>query len=233
MSPHYSLVVPFHNESGNVEVVAGAAVEVLERLGRGYEVILVDDGSTDSTGLEIKAACARWPACRELKLKTRVGQADALLAGLVSAHGQYILTMDGDGQNDPRDFSALLGPVEQGRLDLACGRRVGRKGAAWRRWASRVANLVRRVVLQDGVHDSGCQLRVMRREVLGALRPMELMQSFVPALAAASGFRVGEQPVRDNPRLHGTSKYGPAQLLWRPMLAMVRLRWALWRGPGP
>jgi dolichol-phosphate mannosyltransferase len=223
MNPRYSLVVPFCNEAGNVGPVVGRAVGVLSGLGGPFEVILVDDGSTDSTEAEIAAAVARWPECRELRMPWRTGQASALLAGLNCARGDFILTMDGDGQNDPGDFPALLGPVESGLLDLACGWRRARTGPLWRRAASRAANLVRRALLRDGVHDAGCQIRAMRREVVRALRPMDLMQAFVPALAAASGLRVGERPVRDLPRVLGRSKYGAGDLWWRPAVAMVRL----------
>jgi glycosyltransferase involved in cell wall biosynthesis len=233
MNPRFSLVVPFFNEAGNVKPLLERAIAVLSGLGGPYEVILVDDGSTDSTEAEIAEAVARWPECRELRMPGRVGQASALLAGLYCARGDFILTMDGDGQNDPGDFPALLEPVEDGRLDLACGWRTGRRGAWWRRGASRVANLVRRAVLRDGVHDAGCQIRVMRREVVRALRPMDLMQAFVPALAAAAGLRVGERPVRDLPRMLGHSKYGVGELWWRPAAAMVRLLLAGRRRPPP
>ena len=98
---------------------------------------------------------------------------------------------------------------------------------------SRVANIVRGAILKDGVHDSGCQLRVMRREVREAFFPMELMQSFIPALAVAAGFRVGELPVRHHARQHGDSKYGLGRLWWRPAAAMIGLRWKIWRGRTP
>jgi len=233
MNPRYSLVVPFYNEAGNVTAVVGDAVGVLASLGEPFEAVLVDDGSTDATGEEIAAAAARWPACRVLRLPERAGQAAALLAGLESARGEQILTMDGDGQNDPRDFPALLALAEAGRFDLVCGWRVDRHDARWRRLASRMANAVRRAVLRDRVHDAGCQLRVMRREVRAALRPMELLQAFIPALAVAAGFRVGELPVRHHPRRLGTSKYPLARLWWRPAAAMIRLRRELWRRPRP
>jgi glycosyltransferase involved in cell wall biosynthesis len=233
MSPRHSLVVPVYNEAGNIlDLVAGAA-GVLAARGVPFEIILVNDASTDSTGAEIAEASARWPACRELRLPAHAGQAVALLAGLREARGELVLTMDGDGQNDPLDFPALLGPVESGMLDLACGWRVDRHDVRWRRVMSRLANSVRRTVLGDRVHDAGCQLRVMRREVVAALRPMELLQAFIPALAVAAGFRVGELPVRHHFRRHGRSKFGFAQLWWRPAAAMLRLRWELWRRPRP
>jgi glycosyltransferase involved in cell wall biosynthesis len=233
VSLHLSLVIPFYNEAGNILPLVGTAVEVLTRLGRTYELILVNDGSTDHTGAEIVEAAQRWPACRELRLPQNSGQAAALLAGLREARGEFIAMMDGDGQNDPRDLPALLALVEAGTVDLACGWRVDRHDSTLRRIMSRFANTVRSRFLGDGVHDSGCQLRVMRRAVRDAFYPMELMQSFIPALAVAAGFRVGERPVRHHARLRGDSKYGLGRLWWRPAVAMFGLRWRMWRGTRP
>ncbi|HYP16178.1 MAG TPA: glycosyltransferase family 2 protein, partial [Opitutus sp.] len=191
----------------------------------------VDDGSTDATPDEIRRALARWPDLRAITLPRNLGQATALLTGLREARGAFILTMDGDGQNDPRDFPTLLAPVERGDLDLACGWRVDRHDSTLRRLISRVGNAVRRRVLRDGVHDAGCQLRAMKREVVAALFPIELMQSFLPSIVAAAGFRVGEFPVRHHPRTRGQPNYGLRRLWWRPALAMLRLRWRLRRSP--
>ncbi len=231
MKPSVSAVIPVFNEEGNVLSLVTALAGVLAARGEAYEIIVVNDGSTDGTAAEIAAAAALVPACRELRLPRQSGQAAALLAGLQAAQAPLIVTLDGDGQNDPRDLPALLDMVTSGQVDLACGWRQGRKGSRLRAWMSRVANGVRRRVLRDGVHDSGCQLRAFRREVASAFEPMELMQSFVPALAAAAGFRVGEHPVRDHPRTAGTSKYGFLRLWLRPALAMVQLRWRWWRRP--
>jgi dolichol-phosphate mannosyltransferase len=232
-TPSLSLVIPVYNEAGNIVPLVSAAVEVLRTLSRPFEIILVNDGSTDATGAEIADAHSRWPEVRELRLAQNSGQAIALLTGLRAARGEFLAMMDGDGQNDPRDIPALLAPVESGQVDLACGWRVNRHDSTLRRIMSLIANKVRRAVLHDGVHDSGCQLRVMRREVREAFFPMELMQSFVPALAVAAGFRVGETPVTHHARRHGESKYGLGRLWWRPAAAMVKLRWQIARGRIP
>lgn len=232
-APQLSLVIPVYNEAGNILPLAERCIAVLHALNRPFEFIFVNDGSTDSTAAEIAEAHARWPECRELAMPRNSGQAVALLTGLRAARGDYLLMMDGDGQNDPRDYPALLQLVESGEVDLACGWRVDRHDSTLRRVMSRVANVVRRAILDDAVHDSGCQLRVMRREVRDAFFPMELMQSFIPALAAAAGFRVGERPVRHHARLHGDSKYGFRRLLWRPAVAMLQLRWKIARGRTP
>lgn len=233
MKPHLSLVIPFYNEAGNILPLAENCVSVLTATGRPFEVILVNDGSTDGTAAEIATCSARWPQCRELPMERNSGQAIALLAGLRAATGDFIVTMDGDGQNDPRDIPELLAAVECGTCDLACGWRADRHDSTLRRLMSRVANAVRGRFLGDGVHDSGCQLRVMRKEVVAALYPMELMQSFVPALATAAGFRVGERRVRHHARTTGESKYGFRRLWWRPAVAMIGLRWRMWTGRRP
>jgi glycosyltransferase involved in cell wall biosynthesis len=231
MNPRHSLVIPFHNEAGNVPAVVEGAVGVLKALGGPFEVILVDDGSTDATAAEISAALGRWPECRALTIPERVGQGSALLAGLRGSRGELILTMDGDGQDEPADLPAMLEFAERGGYDLVCGWRRDRRDPGTRRLMSRLANPVRRALLRDRVHDAGCQLRVMRRPVLGALRPMDLLQTFIPALATAAGFRVGELPVRHHPRTRGASKYSLGELWWRPAAALLRLRWELWRAP--
>ncbi len=232
-APQLSLVVPVFNEAGNILPLAERCVEVLRGLGRPFEAIFVNDGSTDTTAAEIAEAHARWPEVRELALARNSGQAVALLTGLHAARGDYLLMMDGDGQNDPRDYPALLALVESGAFDLACGWRVDRHDSPLRRLMSRIANVVRGAFLKDGVHDAGCQLRVMRRAVREAFFPMELMQSFIPALAVAAGFRVGETPVRHHARTHGDSKYGFRRLLWRPAVAMFGLKWKILRGRTP
>ena len=156
-SPQLSLVIPVYNEAGNILPLVASAIEVLRAMGRPFEIILVNDGSTDTTANEIAEAHAQWPECVELRMEKNSGQAVALLTGLRAARGEYLLMMDGDGQNDPRDYPALLALVESGQVDLACGWRVERHDSTLRRIMSRIANIVRGAVLKDGVHDSGCQ----------------------------------------------------------------------------
>jgi glycosyltransferase involved in cell wall biosynthesis len=224
MTPRYSLVVPVYNEAGNVTPLLESAIEVLQALPGPSEIIVVNDGSGDDTANEIARATERWPMVRAIHHPRNLGQAAALLNGLRNVRGEIVLTMDGDGQNDPRDFPLLLAPVEAGSLDLACGWRVTRHDSTLRRMMSRLGNAVRRLVLGDRLHDGGCQLRAMRREVISALFPMDLMQSFLPAIVAGAGYRVGEFPVRHHPRTRGEAHFGLRQLWWRPAAALLKVR---------
>jgi len=224
MTPRYSLVIPLHNEAGNLLPLLTATFTALASLSPAMETVLVNDGSTDETAEEITAAIARWPQCRTLSHSHNLGQHAALFAGLKAAKGEILLTMDGDGQNDPHDFPPLLASVESGALDMACGWRIDRHDSAIRRAMSLLGNAVRRRILHDGMHDAGCQLRVMRRAVVDALFPFEFLQAFLPAIAVAAGYRVGEFPVSHHARVHGSSHFGIKQLGWRPTVAMWRLR---------
>lgn len=232
MSIHTSLVVPVFNESGNILPLVEVAHRMLCARGKPFEMIFVDDGSTDDTAAELASAAARFASLRVLT-RPHAGQADALLAGLAAADGEVIATMDGDGQNDPHDLPGLLDRLEAGDLDMICGWRRSRHDPWVRRIMSGIANRVRRRILADGVHDAGCQLRAFRAVVRGAFFPMELAQSFLPAMAAAAGYRVGEVPVRHHARTRGVSKYGLGRLWWRPAAAMLRLRRELRRRHHP
>lgn len=224
MNLRYSLVVPVFNEAGNILPLLASANDVLQTFPGANEIVLVDDGSTDGTAAELAESRQRWPQIRVLRHEKNLGQATALLTGLRATEGKVILTMDGDGQNDPRDFPKLLEAVESGALDLACGWRVDRHDSWLRRVLSRLGNATRRIVLGDHLHDGGCQLRVFRREIIASLFPVDFLQSLIPAIAVASGFRVGEFPVRHHHRKRGRAHFGLRQLWWRPGAAMLAAR---------
>jgi glycosyltransferase involved in cell wall biosynthesis len=221
-APRYSLVVPCHNEAGNIGPLLRAAGDVLDRLADTAEILVVDDGSTDATAAELRAAALADPRCRVITLPENRGQAAALWLGLCGTRGEILLTMDGDGQNDPGDFPALLQTLAHTGADLVCGWRRKRDASLGRRLISRVGNLTRRAVLRDGVRDAGCQLRVFRRAVLERLTPGPMLQAFLPAQAVAAGFRLVNLPVADRPRLHGRTHYGWGNLWFAPARELAR-----------
>ena len=226
-APEISVVIPFYNE----EQVAGSVIDevgtVLARLARPYEIIAIDDGSADGTAGVLLEACHRWSACRVLRHARNAGQAAALWNGLHRARGTILATLDGDGQNDPADLPELLQRL--GAADMVVGIRPTRRDSWLRRTMSRVANGIRRWWLRDGVSDTGCALKVFRREVLASFLPVRTLYSFIPAFAVRSGFRVVELPVRHRPRRAGTSNYGLLVMLWRPLVDMLAIGWLLGR----
>jgi dolichol-phosphate mannosyltransferase len=226
-----SVVVPFFNEEA---VAFGMVDELGAELtadGRAWEAILVDDGSTDRTGAELARAQAKWPACRLLCFPTNRGQGAALYEGIRAARAPEIVMLDGDGQNVPADIAPLLALLD--RADVVVGVRRDRHDSRLRRVLSRAANRVRGRMLRDGMSDAGCALKAFRRPVVGALWPIPMLNPFLPALAAAAGFRVIEQPVRHRPRAGGRSKYGLRAMLWRPGLDLLAVWWLLRRRRAP
>jgi dolichol-phosphate mannosyltransferase len=226
-----SVVIPFFNEEA-------VAYEVVDELGRQlaaggspWEAILVDDGSTDRTGAELERARARWPQCRRLRLPENRGQGAALYAGIRAASAPTIAMMDGDGQNVPADLGALVALLD--RADLVVGVRRDRHDSPLRRGLSRLANAVRGRMLRDGVSDAGCALKVFRREVATAFWPVPMLNPFMPALAAAAGFRVLEHPVGHRARAGGRSKYGLRVMLYRPCFDLLAIWWLLRRRRRP
>ena len=188
--------------------------------GRNYELILVDDGSTDGTLLRIE----RSPNVRVLQLKKNAGQSAAMLVGMRAARGESIVLLDGDLQNDPRDISKLLAEIERG-ADLVCGYRALRRDTLLKRLSSRIANFVRSRFVGDGVRDTGCTLKAMRRVCVDALVPFKGVHRFIPALVKNAGFTIVEIPVNHRPRQFGVSKYGLGNRALRATLDMFGVRW--------
>ncbi|WP_345737020.1 glycosyltransferase family 2 protein [Prosthecobacter algae] len=224
-SPSVSLVIPFYNEEESVQSVLTEACLAMEALGCTYEIIAVDDGSQDATRLQSAALTQRWPALRVLAFDKNRGQAAALLDGLREAQGETLLTMDGDGQNDPGDIARLLHVLNTTHADMVAGVRAKRQDGWLRRRMSRIANSVRQRILHDGVRDTGCALKAFRREVCGAFIPIRTLYSFMPALTVAAGFRVVELEVNHRIRQTGVSKYGLGVMLWRPLVDMLGVWW--------
>lgn len=231
-APELSVVIPFFNEADNVGPLLADLRATLDGLGVAAEVIAVDDGSRDATAANLAAVARDWPALRVEQLPLNSGQAAALRHGFAAARGAWLAMLDGDGQNPPAELARLW--ALRTRADMICGARVARHDSTLRRLMSRLANAVRRAFLRDGVSDTGCSLKVFRREVAASFLPIRTMYSFLPAFAVAAGYTVHEVPVAHQPRRAGESKYGLRVMAVRPMVDLLRLWWKLRvRASGP
>jgi dolichol-phosphate mannosyltransferase len=219
-SPTLSVVVPLFNEQDNI---AELQLEIDRALtGIDYELVLVDDGSSDATLQRIQ----RGARVRVLAFKRNAGQSAAMHAGIYHARGHLIATMDGDLQNDPADIPAMIAKLDEAPgFDLVCGYRAKRKDTPFKRLQSRIANFVRSRFVGDGVRDTGCTLKVMRQPCREALLLFNGMHRFIPALIRNMGYRVTELPVNHRPRVHGVSKYGFGNRALRATMDMLGIRW--------
>jgi glycosyltransferase involved in cell wall biosynthesis len=221
-SPAISVVAPLFNEEENVPLLQAELMAALA--GLEFELIFVDDGSVDRTAERIAAS----PQVRMIRFAKNAGQSAAIYAGLQAARGAVVVLIDGDLQNDPADIRQLLAAIESG-ADLACGYRVQRKDTMVKRLTSRIANAVRSRFTKDGVRDTGCTLKAMRRECIAALIPFKGMHRFIPALVKGAGYRLVEIPVNHRPRKFGQSKYGLGNRAIRATVDMFGVRWLLSR----
>jgi dolichol-phosphate mannosyltransferase len=220
--PALSVVVPLFNEEQNVPILQAELAAALA--GIDHEIIFVDDGSTDSTAARI----AREPHVRLLQFERNAGQSAAMFAGLNAARGAVAVLLDGDLQNDPADIPRLVAEIDRG-ADLVCGYRAQRKDTLVKRITSRIANFVRSRFTKDGVRDTGCTLKAMRRECISTLVPFKGMHRFIPALVKGAGYRLVEIPVNHRPRKFGQSKYGLGNRAVRATVDMFGVRWLLSR----
>jgi len=221
-SPAVSVVVPLYDEEENVPLLQAELTRALT--GLDYEIVFVDDGSTDRTADRIEPG----PRIQVLRFEKNAGQSAALYAGLKNARGATAVLIDGDLQNDPADISKLLAEIERG-ADLVCGYRAQRKDTFVKRATSRVANFIRSRFTKDGVRDTGCTLKAMRRECISALIPFKGMHRFIPALVKGAGYRLVEIPVNHRARKFGQSKYGLGNRALRATIDMFGVRWLLSR----
>jgi dolichol-phosphate mannosyltransferase len=217
-----SVVVPLYNEEENISILQREFKEALT--GLDYEIIFVDDGSSDETVSRIAAD----PRIRVLRFEKNVGQSAAIFAGLQAVRSEIAVLIDGDLQNNPADIPRLLAEISRG-ADLVCGYRTQRKDTVVKRITSRVANFVRSRFTRDGVRDTGCTLKAMRRDCIAALVPFTGMHRFIPALVKAAGFRLVEIPVNHRPRRFGQSKYSLGNRAVRATIDMFGVRWLLSR----
>jgi dolichol-phosphate mannosyltransferase len=221
-SPAVSVVVPVFNEADNMSILQSELRAALS--GLDYEIVFVDDGSTDGSAEKIQAA----RNVRVIRFERNTGQSAALYAGLRTALGETIVMIDSDLQNDPADIPRLLTEISRG-ADLVCGYRAKRKDTLTKRLTSRIANFVRSRFTKDYVRDTGCTLKAMRRECVDALVPFKGMHRFIPALIRGAGYRLVEIPVNHRPRRFGQTKYGFGSRALRATIDMFGVRWLLAR----
>ena len=209
MSPEISVVVPMRNESLNVERLHRDVTASLTPFGRSYEIVAVDDGSRDDTFELLARLQAKDPRVRVIRFRRNFGQTAAFAAGFQHARGRYIVTMDGDNQNDPADIAGMIQMSEQQDLDIVCGWRKHRKDAFInRRLPSMIANAIISRATGVKLHDYGCSLKVFRSEVVKSMKLYGEMHRFLPAIAAEFGVEIGEKAVNHRAREHGQSNYG-------------------------
>jgi glycosyltransferase involved in cell wall biosynthesis len=208
-----SIVIPVYNEEENVEPLIREIKGVLAPLGKACEIIAVDDGSKDGTFTALRQLHCTEPRLKVVRLKRNFGQTAALAAGLAYAQGEIIVLMDGDGQNDPADIPALLQKLQEGN-DLVAGWRFNRQDPFLnRRLPSMIANRLISWTTKVKLHDYGCTLKAMRKDVAKSLRLYGEMHRFIPAIADERGAQIAELQVNHRPRLRGKSKYGVARTL--------------------
>ena len=224
-APFYSIVIPIYNEAENIEPLFYELKESLSQLeNKPWEVIFVDDGSKDTSAAIIKKLQQKHPEVRLLRLKKNAGQTAAFDAGFKASKAPFIITLDGDGQNCPHDIPKLINVAETG-YDLVAGKRKKRNDSYLKRSISFIANRVRSKILNDQASDTGCSLKVYRREALLQIRLYKGMHRFLPALFAIEGYKVKEIEVDHRPRLKGKSKYN----LFNRGISLLTDMWAvLW-----
>lgn len=235
-SLEFSVVVPVHNEAGNVEQLATEIARALD--GRAFEMIFVDDASTDDTRVELAAMKVKFPMLRVLGHRKNAGQSRAIRSGILAARGPVVGTLDGDGQNDPADLPDLYRQLTRAdappTLKMVMGRRGSRKDTAWKRFGSRFANNIRQRMLKDNCDDSGCGIKVMDRATFLLLPYFDHMHRYMPALMRAEGHDVEFREVNHRPRGEGRSNYTN---FGRLKDALSDLRGVMWlirrrRNPG-
>jgi dolichol-phosphate mannosyltransferase len=225
-----SIVVPVRNEAENISPLVAEIASALD--GRwNYEIIYVNDGSTDATADRLAAVLKQRGNLREIRHAISAGQSAAVRSGVRAARGAIVATLDGDGQNNPVFLPDLIVAIERGgdRTGLAAGQRVGRKDTGFKKIQSRIANRVRSAILQDGTRDTGCGLKAFRREVFLMMPYFDGLHRFLPALMRREGYEIAYVDVVDRPRHSGVSNYGFFDRLWIGIMDLAGVWWLIRR----
>ncbi|CDR34172.1 glycosyltransferase family 2 protein [Criblamydia sequanensis] len=228
MKIKYSLVIPLKNEEGNIEKLIEEIEAVMPALNEPFEVICIDDGSTDSTLQILKNLVLSKKFLKVLVFSNNFGQSSAFDAGFKAAQGQIVITLDGDRQNDPKDIPKLIEAINSG-FDLVLGVRQKRKDTFSKRWISKIANKVRSFVCKDGVSDTGCSLKAYRKEALNKIKLFHGMHRFLPALFLMEGLKIKEIKVSHRERASGKTKYHFFNRSLNTVYDMLAVRWMLKR----
>ncbi len=219
----YSIVIPIKNEEDNIKELIEEIEPVMKGLAQKWELICIDDGSTDRSLLILQDLSKQKPFLRILSFTRNFGQSAAFAAGFKAAKGEMIITLDGDRQNDPADIPKLTAAIAD--CDLVVGWRVHRKDTFQKKMISKLSNAIRSRLCADGIHDTGCSLKVYRKEAVAQIKMYRGMHRFLPALFKIEGFRVKEIPVNHRERSRGVTKYHFFNRSLGPIIDMFVVRW--------
>lgn len=224
-APDLSVVFPVYNEEENVPILLDEIARALDGSGWTYEMVAVDDGSTDRSLEVLRGLKSKYSALRVITFVKNSGQTAALDAGWRAARGRFVVSLDADLQNDPADIPKMMKELERSGSDMVIGIRVNRKDSWNRRMQSRIGNSVRNWITGDRITDTGCSLKLAKREAIEPVRLFTGMHRFLPTLVRYAGFKVVEMPVNHRPRQFGVSKYGAMNRAFKGLADCLAVRW--------
>jgi len=223
--PDLSVVFPVYNEEENVPILLDEIARALEGRGWTYEMVAVDDGSSDRSLAVLHESRAKYPTLRVLTFEKNSGQTAALDAGWRAARGRFVVSLDADLQNDPADIPAMMEKLQESGSDMVIGVRVNRQDTISRKLQSRIGNGVRNWITNDSITDTGCSLKLVKREAIDRVHLFTGMHRFLPTLVRMEGYKVVEMPVNHRPRKFGVSKYGAMNRAFRGLADCMAVRW--------
>jgi len=224
-NPYFSLIIPAFNEQENIPTLLTRVGASLERIGRPFEVLLVDDASTDTTPKLLADGMKQYPWLRVVRLVKNCGQSGAFAAGFKAARGEILATIDADLQNDPEELPRLVVMLEEQKVDMITGWRKDRQDTGFRKWQSRRANAIRNWISKETVNDSASSLKLYRRHCLDGMYLWKGAHRFMPTLVKMRGFTCLETPVKHSHRFAGTAKYGFRNRAFRAFIDLLGVRW--------